>query len=102
MKVEQRFRTPSKGECVHLRDEAGGFLLELNHYDKDSPYHTEYIVGEGLDHLAFAVEKFDDALDEARRFGHPPILEFKIPTFRWAYIEDPDGIWIELLERWPE
>jgi lactoylglutathione lyase len=90
-KIEQ-----TKGETVALRSEEGGFILELNYYEKDSPYNTPYTAGEGLDHLAFKVDNLDKALEEARSAGHRVILEMKANSGRWAYIEDPDGIWIEL------
>ena len=90
-KVEQ-----TKGETVGLHSEKDGFMLELNYYERNSPYNTEYTVGEGLDHLAFKVDNLDKALDEARKAGHRTILEIKANGSRWAYIEDPDGIWIEL------
>jgi len=90
-KVEQ-----TKGETVGLQSEKDGFTLELNYYEKDSPYNTEYTAGEGLDHLAFKVEDLDKALEEARKAEDRTILEMKADGGRWAYIEDPDGIWIEL------
>lgn len=90
-KIEQ-----AKGETVGLQSEKDGFVLELNYYEKDSPYNTKYVVGEGLDHLAFKVENLDEALKEAKKAGHRTILEMKADGGRWAYIEDPDGIWIEL------
>jgi len=90
-KVEQ-----TKGETVGLESEKGGFALELNYYEKGSPYNTKYVAGEGLDHLAFQVENLDNALAEARKAGHPTKLEMKAGGGRWAYIEDPDGNWIEL------
>jgi lactoylglutathione lyase len=90
-KVEQ-----TKGETVGLESEKGGFNLELNHYEKESPYNTKYVVGEGLDHLAFKVDNLGKALEEAKRAGHRTILEVESGGGRWAYIEDPDGIWIEL------
>ena len=90
-KIEQ-----TKGETVGLQSEKDGFVLELNYYEKDSPYSTKYNVGEGLDHLAFKVDNLDEALKEARKAGHRTILEMKADGGRWAYIEDPDGIWIEL------
>jgi lactoylglutathione lyase len=92
-KIEQ-----TKGETVGLASEEGGFILELNHYEKDSPYNTEYVIGEGLDHLAFKIENLDKALKEAQSAGHRTILEIKANGGRWAYVEDPDGIWIELFE----
>lgn len=86
----------TKGETVGLESEKGGFILELNYYEENSPYNTEYIIGEGLDHLAFKVDDLDKALKEARLAGHRTVLEIKADGGRWAYIEDPDGIWIEL------
>lgn len=86
----------TKGETVALQTEEGGFMLELNYYEKDSPYNTKYTVGEGLDHLAFKVDNLDKTLEEARKAVHRIILEMKENGGRWAYIEDPDGIWIEV------
>ncbi len=90
-KVEQ-----TKGETVSLESEKGGFILELNYYEEKSPYNTKYTVGEGLDHLAFKVDNLDKALKEAKLVGYPTILEMKADGGRWVYLEDPDGIWIEL------
>ena len=97
MKVAGRGKNEqTKGETVALQSEEGGFILELNYYEKDSPYNTKYVVGEGLDHLAFKVDDLDKALEEARLAGYRVILQMKAEGGRWAYIEDPDGIWIEL------
>jgi len=90
-KIEQ-----TKGETVNLESESGGFNLELNYYEEDSPYHTPYVVGEGLDHLAFKVDDLDRVLAEARAMGHQPVLECSANGTRWAFIEDPNGIWIEI------
>jgi lactoylglutathione lyase len=97
MKVTGRGKNEqTKGEYVALQSEDGGFILELNYYEKDSPFNTKYTVGEGLDHLAFKVDNLDKALEETRSAGYRVILEMKANGGRWAYIEDPDGIWIEL------
>ncbi len=86
----------TKGETVGLVSEDGGFTLELNYYEKESPYYTQYVVGEGLDHLAFNVDDLSKALEEARSSGYEVISEMKADGSRWAYIKDPNGIWIEL------
>ncbi len=86
----------AKGIAVNLVSEDGGHPLELNYYERGSPFDTNYDAGEGLDHLAFRVENLDAALAEAKRAGHPVVKEMKTATSRWAYIEDPNGIWIEL------
>jgi len=90
-KIEQ-----TKGETIALQSEEGNFVLELNYYEKDSPFNTKYTVGEGLDHLAFKVDNLERALEEARQAGYYVISEMKVKEGKWAYIEDPDGIWIEV------
>ncbi|HYB84914.1 MAG TPA: VOC family protein, partial [archaeon] len=86
----------TKGEAANLQSQDGGFQLELNHYDSDSPHNVPYVVGEGLDHLAFKVDSLDDTLRQAEALGYPMKLEINAESSRWAYIEDPNGIWIEL------
>lgn len=86
----------AKGTVVSLVSEEGGHPLELNYYERGSPFATEYEVGEGLDHLAFQVENLDAALAGAKQAGYPAVKEMKTATARWAYIQDPNGIWIEL------
>lgn len=90
-KIEQ-----TKGETVALETGDGGFTLELNYYDQNSPYYTEYTVGEGLDHLAFGVDDLNKTLEAARKSGYNIISEMKGKENHWAYIEDPNGIWIEI------
>jgi lactoylglutathione lyase len=97
MKVSGRSKIEqTKGETVGLQTEKDGFTLELNYYEKNSPYNTKYVVGEGLDHLAFKVDDLGKALEEAKEAGHRTILQMKADGGCWAYIEDPDGNWIEL------
>jgi lactoylglutathione lyase len=97
MKVKGRSKiAQTKGETVNLESQEGGFILELNYYQKDSLYCSEYVVGEGLDHLAFKVDDLDKALKEAQSLGHRVVLEMKADGSRWAYVEDPSGIWVEL------
>ena len=99
MKELDRTTIPAaKGTVVNLVTEDGGPVLELNCYEKGSPFDAKYAVGEGLDHLAFQVPSLDAALAEAKKAGHPMVQEVRTPTSRWAYIEDPDGIWIELCQ----
>lgn len=97
MKVKGRSRIEqTNGETVGLESEERGFVLELNYYDKENPYYAEYVVGEGLDHLAFNVDDLTKTLEEARVGGYRVISEMKTDGSRWAYVEDPNGIWIEL------
>jgi len=97
MKVTGRGKIEkTKGETVGLQTTEDGFTLELNYYEQNSPYSAGYIVGEGLDHIGFKVDDLDKALREAEAMGYRTKLDMKIEGGRWAYIEDPNGIWIEL------
>jgi|SRR5208282_610523 len=90
-KIEQ-----TKGETVTLTTHEGGPVLELNYYGKGSKFNTEYLAGEGVDHLAFQVDDLDKALEEAGKAGYPLVLDMKTGSSRWVYIRDPNGIFIEL------
>ncbi len=96
MKEVARFTQPAtKGTLVFLAMEGSDHHLELNHYPKGSRFDTKYEVGEGLDHLGFETNDLDGVLAEARRAGYQAVLEMEDPDHRWAYIQDPNGIWIE-------
>jgi len=97
MKVTDRAKhEETKGENVGLGNEEGQYSLELNYYEKGSKFATDYGVGEGLDHLAFHVEDIDKFAAEASKAGYPIVLDMKTQTSRWVYIQDPNGIWIEI------
>src|SRR5947208_12025722 len=100
MKVRSRNTVDAaKGTVVELVCEGeGGNTLELNYYEKGSSFDTKYEVGEGLDHLAFAIRDLDAALAEAAKAGHPVVQKMQEPGSRYAYIQDPNGIWIELAQ----
>jgi lactoylglutathione lyase len=87
----------TKGDVAYLVSDKEGVGIELNHYDGDSPFNTKYVVGEGLDHLAFAVDDLDAWVRRARRLGYKYLREVKTDKSRWVYVQDPNGIWIELL-----
>jgi lactoylglutathione lyase len=84
------------GEVVSMKSPDGGPELELNYYPPGSPHYSKFAVGDGLDHLAFQVPDLDAAIREAEAAGHSVVLEMKTPSSRWAYILDPDGVYIEL------
>ena len=95
--------TPTKGSAVTLKSPSSGQVLELNHYEEDSPFNSAYVNGEDLDHIAFDVQDLEGAVKELKRRGVDVVVEpYAIGyAIGWkeAYIKDPNGIWIELLER---
>ncbi|HYC11519.1 MAG TPA: VOC family protein [Nitrososphaerales archaeon] len=88
----------AKGDVAFLQSNDGEVGIELNHYDSDSPFNTKYVVGEGLDHLAFGVKDLDAALRQAKKLGYKFLKEVRTEKSRWAYIQDPNGIWVELFK----
>lgn len=96
MKEVERFtQATTQGKVVLLAIEGSGHLLELNYYPPGNRFDTKYEVGEGLDHLGFEVRDLDAVLDKAKKEGYPAHLELQDATHRWAYIQDPNGIWVE-------
>ena len=95
--------TPTRGSAVTLRSPNSEQVLELNHYEQDSPFNSAYVNGEELDHIAFDVQDLTTTIEELKRQGIEVIVEpYAIGgTIGWkeAYVKDPNGIWIELLQR---
>ncbi|HUK50526.1 MAG TPA: VOC family protein [Terriglobales bacterium] len=94
---------PTKGSVVTLKSPNSDQLLELNHYEDDSPFNAPYSNGEDLDHLSFDVQDLEATVKELKRQGVEVLVEpYAIgKEFGWAeaYVKDPNGIWIELLQR---
>ncbi|MDA4111663.1 MAG: VOC family protein [Thaumarchaeota archaeon] len=94
---------PTKGEVVTLQSPNSNQLLELNYYELGSPFGGDFKNGEELDHLAFDVEDLVSTVEELKRKGVEIIAEpYSIGySIGWkeAFVKDPNGIWIELLER---
>jgi Glyoxalase/Bleomycin resistance protein/Dioxygenase superfamily len=58
---------PTKGQVVTLKSKDSEQLLELNYYEENTRFGTEYKNGEELDHLAFDVEDLSGAVEELRK-----------------------------------
>lgn len=99
LKLLGRSKIPKTGgEVASLASEGKGHVLELNWYADDSDLAGAYRGGEELDHLAFGVEDLEAALDHLEEQGHPEVLRVETENSVWAYVKDPDGIYIELFE----
>ena len=83
---------------VGYQDEADGAVLELTHnWDTDA-----YELGNGYGHVALAVSDAAKACEEVRDRGGKVIREagpMKHGTTVIAFVEDPDGYKVELIER---
>jgi lactoylglutathione lyase len=83
---------------VGYGDEAEGAMIELTHnWDTES-----YEIGSGFGHVALAVDDAYATCDEVRRKGGKVTREagpMKHGTTVIAFVEDPDGYKIELVEK---
>ena len=88
----------TNGEYALLQSPRSRQTLELNWYRPGTRFATPYVAGEGLDHIAFRTPHLGEAIRELRKQGIP-IVEGPIGdrANAWAYIEDPNGIWVELI-----
>ena len=83
---------------VGYQDEADGAVLELTHNWDTS----EYELGTGYGHIALAVEDACKACDEIRARSGKVVREdgpMKHGSTVIAFVEDPDGYRIELIQR---
>lgn len=83
---------------VGYEDESAGAVIELTHnWDTGS-----YDIGNGFGHLAVAVPDAYGACDEIRARGGKVVREagpMKHGSTVIAFVEDPDGYKIELIQR---
>jgi len=91
---------PTRGKAVILRSPGSSQLLELNWYEEGSRFGTAYVNGDELDHLGFEVEDLEDAVKRLEEEGVEVVVRpGTIGGWREAFVKDPDGIWIELVQR---
>ena len=95
--------TPTKGSVVTLKSPSSEQILELNYYEQDSPFNSTYVNGEDLDHIAFDVQDLAASVEQLKQKGIEVVVEpyaiGKSVGWKEAYVKDPNGIWIELLQR---
>jgi len=95
--VSRREIPENKAEIAFLSDKISDVRVELTYW-KDK---TDWTSGDELDHLAFTVPNMDEAMKKFRRQGVEIAREpysLKGSTTKIAFIKDPNGIWIEIIE----
>lgn len=99
MKLLGRSKIPkTRGEVASVASEGNEHTLELNWYADDSPVAEPYRSGDELDHLAFGVEDLEEAMAHLKERGYPEALRVETERSAWAYVKDPDGIYIEIFQ----
>ncbi len=96
--VRRREIAENNAEIAFLQDDDSGAQIELTWWRGK----TEMAEGDQLDHIAFAVDDMDAAITHFREQGVTIAKEpygLKGGSSRIAFITDPDGIWLEIIER---
>jgi lactoylglutathione lyase len=95
--ISRREVKQNNAEIAFLEDE-GGAAIELTHW-RDKKVLVE---GDNFDHIAFAVKDVGATVGELKASGVTIAMEpFSLSgsSSRIAFIKDPDGNWLELIER---
>ena len=97
MKLERRSEiTQNNAVIAFLSIEGTNHNIELTWWRGK----TDYSEGDQLDHIAFSTENMDDFMGRMREKGVEIAKEpYTLGTSRIAFIKDPNGIWIEIIER---
>lgn len=77
-------------------------LLEVEDSSKvKAKIDNERIWYRGCMHLAFGVQKIDGVLDKLEKYGGHRCTSVYVSSSgkRWCFCRDPEGNWIELIER---
>jgi lactoylglutathione lyase len=100
MKVTRKGKMSHGGVWVELRSPGSPQRLELNWYPEDTKFYTPFRKGEELDHLAFRVSDVNRVFhDLVAQGARPELKPFREARYEFAFVSDPDGIWIELIGR---
>jgi len=86
----------NNAEIAFLRGEGTEHSLELTWWKSKS----DYIEGDQLDHIAFGTTDIMGDMARMRARGVEIAREpFPMGDHRIAFVKDPNGIWIELIEQ---
>ena len=83
-----------------LTDEENTCQIELT-YNDETP-EVGYELGSGFGHFAFSVESLDEFTDKINKLGYSylyPPFDLNGKGSKIAFINDPDGYEIELIEK---
>jgi len=95
--VNRREIKENNAEIAFLKDEAGN-AIELTHW-RDKKTLAE---GDNFDHIAFQVEDVQATISSLRDHGVTIAMEpysLSGSSSKIAFIKDPDGNWLELIQK---
>ena len=94
--VSRREVKENNAEIAFLKDESGA-AIELTHWRNKKTLAE----GDNFDHIAFSVKQIESVVEKLRAKGVTIAMEpFSLQgsTSRIAFIKDPDGNWLELIQ----
>ena len=103
MKLATKKEIPAtNAEIAFLESEGTNFKLELTWYKSQEKFEQAEYEHRVFDHLAFVIEDMDTIIEKMRANGvtitdEPFVLS--ATGSRIAFVEDPDGVLVELIER---
>lgn len=99
LELQSRREIPeNKAEIAFLKDRESDAQIELTYWKEKKDWNE----GDELDHIAFAVPDMDEAIKKFRKQNVEIAMEpysLKGSTTKIAFIKDPNGIWLEIIER---
>lgn len=101
--INRRDIPANNAEIAFLRDpESRGATLELTFYRNQKAFLQSDYENRLFDHLAFEVRDINETLSEMRKIGiviTDEPFRLSVTGSLIAFVEDPDGTLIELIER---
>lgn len=98
LKLSKRKEIPeNNAEIAFLEEENSDYKIELTYWKEKKGYSE----GDQLDHLAFEVEDMNNIINELKQKGVKIVKEpysHSNSTKIIAFIQDPNDIWIELIQ----
>ena len=97
LKLRSRLEVKENNAEIAFMEDPHGNAIELTLW-RDKKQLTE---GDNFDHIAFGVEDMNSTIERLRTQGTAIAMEpFKLKggSHQIAFIKDPDGNWLELIE----
>jgi lactoylglutathione lyase len=99
LELQSRREIPeNKAEIAFVGDKESNASIELTFWKEKKDWNE----GDELDHIAFAVSDMDEAMKSFKKqkvdIAKEPYL-LKGSTTKIAFIKDPNGIWLEIIQR---
>jgi len=97
LKLTRRFEVKENNAEIAFLEDTDKNAIELTHWrDK-----KQLVEGDNFDHIALGVKQLKEAVERLRGQGVTIAMEpftLKGGTHQIAFIKDPDGNWLELIE----